>query len=130
MKSKYWKNPYPVITDTWKVISKSRQKRQKELESCLVSEKLFLNNFVVWFIWRFLLFELAFLLVLIPHAAFVVSRLQCFSLCRKTRYVRHDKLDWEIHSSMGHYVRKQCKPLRVSLSFKFIWSNSFVFWSV
>ncbi|KAK9963442.1 hypothetical protein ABG768_006627 [Culter alburnus] len=31
---------------------------------------------------------------------------------RKTRYVRHDKLDWDIHSSMGRYVRKQCKPLR------------------
>lgn len=31
---------------------------------------------------------------------------------RKHRYVRHDKLDWDIHNSAGRYVRKQCKPLR------------------
>ncbi|XP_042626584.1 dual specificity protein kinase CLK4-like isoform X2 [Cyprinus carpio] len=31
---------------------------------------------------------------------------------RKKRYVRHDKLDWDVHSSSGRYVRKQCKPLR------------------
>ncbi|KAK2890886.1 hypothetical protein Q8A67_013529 [Cirrhinus molitorella] len=31
---------------------------------------------------------------------------------RKKRYVHHDKLDWEVHSSSGRYVRKQCKPLR------------------
>uniref|UniRef100_A0A671NG90 dual-specificity kinase n=1 Tax=Sinocyclocheilus anshuiensis TaxID=1608454 RepID=A0A671NG90_9TELE len=31
---------------------------------------------------------------------------------RKKRYVHHDKLDWDVHSSSGRYVRKQCKPLR------------------
>lgn len=31
---------------------------------------------------------------------------------RKSRFVRNDKLDWDIHSSSGRYVRKQCKPLR------------------
>ncbi|KAI7801624.1 CDC like kinase 4a, partial [Triplophysa rosa] len=31
---------------------------------------------------------------------------------RKHRYVHHDKLDWDIHSSSGRHVRKQCKPLR------------------
>ncbi|XP_036424615.1 dual specificity protein kinase CLK4 isoform X2 [Colossoma macropomum] len=31
---------------------------------------------------------------------------------RKRRYVHHDKLDWDIHSSSGRYVRKHCKPLR------------------
>uniref|UniRef100_A0A673LQF7 dual-specificity kinase n=1 Tax=Sinocyclocheilus rhinocerous TaxID=307959 RepID=A0A673LQF7_9TELE len=31
---------------------------------------------------------------------------------RKKRYVHHDKLDWDVHSSSGRYIRKQCKPLR------------------
>ncbi|RXN29151.1 dual specificity kinase CLK4-like isoform X1 [Labeo rohita] len=30
----------------------------------------------------------------------------------RKRYVHHDKLDWDVHSSSGRYVRKQCKPLR------------------
>ncbi|KTF85474.1 hypothetical protein cypCar_00007698 [Cyprinus carpio] len=35
---------------------------------------------------------------------------------RKKRYVHHDKLDWDVHSSSGRYVRKQCKPLRQYLA--------------
>ncbi|XP_066505669.1 dual specificity protein kinase CLK4 [Hoplias malabaricus] len=31
---------------------------------------------------------------------------------KKRRYVHHDKLDWDVHSSSGRYVRKHCKPLR------------------
>ncbi|KAG9272278.1 dual specificity protein kinase CLK4 isoform X2 [Astyanax mexicanus] len=31
---------------------------------------------------------------------------------RKQRYVHHDRLDWDVHSSSGRYVRKHCKPLR------------------
>ncbi|XP_030642295.1 dual specificity protein kinase CLK4 isoform X2 [Chanos chanos] len=31
---------------------------------------------------------------------------------RQRRYVHHDKLDWDVHSSGGRYVRKHCKPLR------------------
>lgn len=37
---------------------------------------------------------------------------QMLQKTRKHRFVRHDKLDWDIHSSAGRYVRKQCKPLR------------------
>ncbi|XP_017329152.1 dual specificity protein kinase CLK4 isoform X1 [Ictalurus punctatus] len=31
---------------------------------------------------------------------------------RKRRYVHRDKLDWDVHSSSGRYVRKHCKPLK------------------
>lgn len=34
---------------------------------------------------------------------------------RKRRYVHHDKLDWDEHSSAGRYVRKHCKPLKVKI---------------
>lgn len=32
---------------------------------------------------------------------------------RKRRYVHRSKLDWDVHSSSGRYVRKHCKPLKV-----------------
>uniref|UniRef100_A0A8C6UUQ0 dual-specificity kinase n=1 Tax=Neogobius melanostomus TaxID=47308 RepID=A0A8C6UUQ0_9GOBI len=31
---------------------------------------------------------------------------------RKRRYVHRSKLDWDVHSSSGRYVRKHCKPLK------------------
>ncbi|XP_056152693.1 dual specificity protein kinase CLK4b isoform X1 [Lampris incognitus] len=31
---------------------------------------------------------------------------------RKRRYVHHDKLDWDMQSSAGRYVKKHCKPLK------------------
>uniref|UniRef100_A0A8C5QG97 dual-specificity kinase n=1 Tax=Leptobrachium leishanense TaxID=445787 RepID=A0A8C5QG97_9ANUR len=31
---------------------------------------------------------------------------------RKRKYFYHDRLDWDEHSSAGHYVRKRCKPLK------------------
>ncbi|XP_026872495.1 dual specificity protein kinase CLK1-like [Electrophorus electricus] len=31
---------------------------------------------------------------------------------RKRRYVHHDRLDWDVQSSSGRYVRKHCRPLR------------------
>nr|XP_055036403.1 dual specificity protein kinase CLK4b isoform X1 [Misgurnus anguillicaudatus]XP_055036404.1 dual specificity protein kinase CLK4b isoform X1 [Misgurnus anguillicaudatus] len=37
---------------------------------------------------------------------------------KKRRYVHHDKLDWDEHSSAGRYVRKHCKPLRQYMSCK------------
>uniref|UniRef100_A0A673LRA0 dual-specificity kinase n=1 Tax=Sinocyclocheilus rhinocerous TaxID=307959 RepID=A0A673LRA0_9TELE len=37
---------------------------------------------------------------------------------RKRRYVHHDKLDWDEHSSAGRYVRKHCKPLKQYMSCK------------
>ncbi|XP_016134200.1 dual specificity protein kinase CLK4-like [Sinocyclocheilus grahami] len=37
---------------------------------------------------------------------------------RKRRYVHHDKLDWDEHSSAGRYVRKHCKPLKQYMSSK------------
>uniref|UniRef100_A0A3B4BA69 dual-specificity kinase n=1 Tax=Periophthalmus magnuspinnatus TaxID=409849 RepID=A0A3B4BA69_9GOBI len=30
----------------------------------------------------------------------------------KRRYVHRSKLDWDVHSSAGRYVRKHCKPLK------------------
>lgn len=33
---------------------------------------------------------------------------------RKRRYVHRAKLDWDVHSSSGRYVRKHCKPLKVT----------------
>lgn len=32
---------------------------------------------------------------------------------RKRRFVHKSKLDWDVHSSSGRYVRKRCKPLKV-----------------
>ncbi|XP_064181485.1 dual specificity protein kinase CLK4b isoform X3 [Anguilla rostrata] len=37
---------------------------------------------------------------------------------KKRRYVRHDRLDWDEHSSSGRYVRKHCRPLRQFISSK------------
>jgi len=37
-------------------------------------------------------------------------------MVRKRRYVHHDKLDWDEHSSAGRYVRKHCKPLKVKIT--------------
>uniref|UniRef100_A0A9J8AIP8 dual-specificity kinase n=2 Tax=Cyprinus carpio TaxID=7962 RepID=A0A9J8AIP8_CYPCA len=37
---------------------------------------------------------------------------------KKRRYVHHDKLDWDEHSSAGRYVRKHCKPLKQYMSSK------------
>ncbi|XP_072517447.1 dual specificity protein kinase CLK4b isoform X1 [Salminus brasiliensis] len=37
---------------------------------------------------------------------------------RKQRYVHHDKLDWDEHTSSGRYVRKHCKPLKQYMSSK------------
>lgn len=34
-------------------------------------------------------------------------------LNRRRRYVHRSKLDWDVHSSSGRYVRKHCKPLKV-----------------
>ncbi|XP_034037090.1 dual specificity protein kinase CLK4 isoform X1 [Thalassophryne amazonica] len=31
---------------------------------------------------------------------------------RKRRYVHRSKLDWDVHSSAGRYVKKHCKPLK------------------
>lgn len=31
---------------------------------------------------------------------------------KKRRYVHRNKLDWDVHSSSGRYVRKHCKPLK------------------
>uniref|UniRef100_A0A674DSV8 dual-specificity kinase n=2 Tax=Salmo trutta TaxID=8032 RepID=A0A674DSV8_SALTR len=35
---------------------------------------------------------------------------------KKRRYVHHDRLDWDEHSSSGRYVRKHCKPLKQYMS--------------
>ncbi|KAM6260597.1 dual specificity protein kinase CLK1 isoform 4-T4 [Spheniscus humboldti] len=32
---------------------------------------------------------------------------------RKRKYFRHDRLDWDEHSSAGRYVSRRCKPLKV-----------------
>lgn len=32
---------------------------------------------------------------------------------RKRRFVHKSKLDWDVHSSSGRYVRRRCKPLKV-----------------
>ncbi|KAG5284953.1 hypothetical protein AALO_G00032330 [Alosa alosa] len=37
---------------------------------------------------------------------------------RKKRFVYHEKLDWDEHSSGGRYVRKHCKPLKQYMSSK------------
>ncbi|KAJ8337547.1 hypothetical protein SKAU_G00365130 [Synaphobranchus kaupii] len=37
---------------------------------------------------------------------------------KKRRYVRHDRLDWDEHSSSGRYVRKHCRPLKQYMSSK------------
>ncbi|KAJ8254633.1 hypothetical protein GJAV_G00195270 [Gymnothorax javanicus] len=37
---------------------------------------------------------------------------------KKRRYVHHDKLDWDEHSSAGRYVRKHCKPLKQYITSK------------
>ncbi|XP_047210046.1 dual specificity protein kinase CLK4-like isoform X1 [Girardinichthys multiradiatus] len=31
---------------------------------------------------------------------------------KKRRYVHRNRLDWDVHSSAGRYVRKHCKPLK------------------
>ncbi|XP_008418345.1 dual specificity protein kinase CLK4-like isoform X1 [Poecilia reticulata] len=31
---------------------------------------------------------------------------------KKRRYVHRNKLDWDVHSSAGRYVKKHCKPLK------------------
>lgn len=36
--------------------------------------------------------------------------------CRKRRYVHRNKLDWDVHSSAGRYVKKHCKPLKVRIT--------------
>lgn len=37
----------------------------------------------------------------------------------KTKYFYHGKLEWDDKSSAGRYVRDNCKPLHVSISFIF-----------
>uniref|UniRef100_UPI0037E89690 dual specificity protein kinase CLK4-like isoform X1 n=2 Tax=Semicossyphus pulcher TaxID=241346 RepID=UPI0037E89690 len=37
---------------------------------------------------------------------------------RKQRYIHRSKLDWDVHSSSGRYVRKHCKPLKHYMSSK------------
>lgn len=37
---------------------------------------------------------------------------------RKKRFVYHERLDWDEHSSAGRYVRKHCKPLKQYMSSK------------
>ncbi|KAL0993847.1 hypothetical protein UPYG_G00114680 [Umbra pygmaea] len=37
---------------------------------------------------------------------------------KKRRYVHHERLDWDEHSSSGRYVRKHCKPLKQYMSSK------------
>uniref|UniRef100_W5KJA5 dual-specificity kinase n=1 Tax=Astyanax mexicanus TaxID=7994 RepID=W5KJA5_ASTMX len=37
---------------------------------------------------------------------------------KKQRYVHHEKLDWDEHTSSGRYVRKHCKPLKQYMSSK------------
>ncbi|XP_015205091.1 dual specificity protein kinase CLK4b isoform X1 [Lepisosteus oculatus] len=37
---------------------------------------------------------------------------------RKRRYVHHDRLDWDEHSSAGRYVRKHCRPLKQYMASK------------
>ncbi|KAI1898440.1 hypothetical protein AGOR_G00072370 [Albula goreensis] len=37
---------------------------------------------------------------------------------RKRRYVHHDRLDWDEHSSSGRYVRKHCRPLKQYMTSK------------
>ncbi|XP_074529559.1 dual specificity protein kinase CLK1-like isoform X1 [Halichoeres trimaculatus] len=37
---------------------------------------------------------------------------------KKQRYVHRSKLDWDVHSSSGRYVRKHCKPLKHYMSSK------------
>lgn len=36
--------------------------------------------------------------------------------CRKRRYVHRNRLDWDVHSSAGRYVKKHCKPLKVRIT--------------
>lgn len=36
--------------------------------------------------------------------------------CRKRRYVHRNKLDWDVHSSAGRYVKKHCRPLKVRIT--------------
>ncbi|XP_059846330.1 dual specificity protein kinase CLK4-like isoform X3 [Hypanus sabinus] len=44
--------------------------------------------------------------VLGPIPASMINR------TRKSKYFRHEQLDWDEHSSAGRYVRKRCKPLK------------------
>ncbi|XP_017279671.1 dual specificity protein kinase CLK4 [Kryptolebias marmoratus] len=37
---------------------------------------------------------------------------------KKRRYVHRNKLDWDVHSSSGRYVKKHCKPLKHYISSK------------
>ncbi|XP_076878054.1 dual specificity protein kinase CLK4 isoform X2 [Brachyhypopomus gauderio] len=37
---------------------------------------------------------------------------QMLQKTRHRRYVHHDKLDWDMQTSSGRYVRKHCRPLR------------------
>lgn len=43
---------------------------------------------------------------------------------RKRRFVHKSKLDWDVHSSSGRYVRKRCKPLKVSRILEHFFSAS------
>ncbi|XP_010893509.2 dual specificity protein kinase CLK4b isoform X2 [Esox lucius] len=43
---------------------------------------------------------------------------QLLQKTKKRRYVHHDRLDWDEHSSSGRYVRKHCKPLKQYMSSK------------
>ncbi|XP_056140931.1 dual specificity protein kinase CLK4-like [Lampris incognitus] len=40
------------------------------------------------------------------------------SKTRKHRYVHRERLDWEEHSSSGHYIRKHYKPLKLYMQSK------------
>uniref|UniRef100_A0A1A8J2T6 dual-specificity kinase n=1 Tax=Nothobranchius kuhntae TaxID=321403 RepID=A0A1A8J2T6_NOTKU len=37
---------------------------------------------------------------------------------KKRRYVHRNRLDWDVHSSSGRYVRKHCRPLKHYISSK------------
>ena len=43
----------------------------------------------------------------------VISKHLKWLFYRRKRYVHRCKLDWDVHSSSGRYVRKHCKPLKV-----------------
>lgn len=52
---------------------------------------------------------------------------------RKRRFVHKSKLDWDVHSSSGRYVRKRCKPLKVRRILKHffcLWTCSLVLFTV
>uniref|UniRef100_A0A667ZFX5 dual-specificity kinase n=1 Tax=Myripristis murdjan TaxID=586833 RepID=A0A667ZFX5_9TELE len=42
---------------------------------------------------------------------------------RKRRYIHRYKLDWDVHSSAGRYVRKHCKPLKTHSNLVFFLSS-------